>query len=138
MRATDRRRLSLTASVRAGIRRLALDEPRGLGLAGVGVLAFLEDMNGPADSSECGLVLARRGSRLNLRASAAQHSAYGVVAELRQFSAAVQQRFLLPEVIPRHSATWAFSSVAVASVATAAYARSLSFGMGVASAWHCA
>jgi hypothetical protein len=38
-------------------------------------------MNGPADSGECGLVLARHGSRLNLRASAAQHGAYGVVAE---------------------------------------------------------
>jgi hypothetical protein len=34
-----------------------------------------------ADSGECGLVLARHGSRLNLRASAAQHGAYGVVAE---------------------------------------------------------
>jgi hypothetical protein len=60
---------------------LALDGPRGFGLAGIGLLAFLEGMNGPADCGECGLVLARHGSRLNRRASAARHSAYGVVAE---------------------------------------------------------
>jgi hypothetical protein len=57
--------------------RLPLDEPRGCGQADVGVLAFLEGVNGAADRSEGGLMLARHGSRLNRCASAAQDSAYG-------------------------------------------------------------
>jgi hypothetical protein len=61
--------------------RLAPDESRGFGLAGIGVLAFPAGMNGPADCGACGLVLARHGSRLHRRASAAQHGAHSVVAE---------------------------------------------------------
>ena len=61
--------------------RLAPDEPHGFGQAGVAYSPFLEGVDGPADSGERSPVLARHGSHLNRRASAAQHGAYGVVAE---------------------------------------------------------
>ena len=55
-------------------------------------------------------------------------------AENRRTSAPIA----LSAVMPRHSAARTFSSGAAASVATAASARALSFGMGVASALRCA
>jgi hypothetical protein len=121
---------------------LALCKTLGLVLPGAGVLAFLEGVDGPADRGEGATVLTRHGWRFDRSTTAAEHGAHGVVAESllhgsRKLPQLHTDRFVRRDVTVQFRAGLLIRRRGQRA-ATATWARSLSFGMGVASALRCA
>jgi hypothetical protein len=99
--------------------RLPLDEPRGFGLTGVGVLAFLEGMNGPADSANAAWCW-RGTEAASTCAPPLRNMARTVSPPNRCCTAAEKSSapIVLSEVMPCHSATWDDRTAGAASPPT--------------------